>query len=170
MNPFIHRRWVKPIGSLVAILILLSMGGGGCGKKEPSKQGAQEFKKEVKEIFQKLSPFLLEPASKGDRKTAESALEKFDSDHFQKSRVRPSGLGVLDKDGMFLARWSPNGSSDLIVNFAEYQAFKRALKNGITTQERLFYQGGGSGHFNHLCATPSGETERGSCGACLFPI
>lgn len=91
-----HRRLICSAG-FVAVLIFLLVGGSGCGKKEsPVTKGGLEFKKQIEEMLQKLEPLLLESASKEDRKTAETTLEKFASDAFQKSWVRPLIMGLLD--------------------------------------------------------------------------
>jgi hypothetical protein len=137
-----HRRLVCSAG-FVALLIFLLVGGSGCGKKEsPVTKGGLEFKKQIEEMLQKLEPLLLESASKEDRKTAETTLEKFASDAFQKSWVRPLIMGLLDKRGIVLARWPGTVSSSSGDDFAQYTAFKKVLKDRKIFQERLFLQGG----------------------------
>jgi hypothetical protein len=84
-----HKRLVCSAG-FGAVLIVLFAGGGGCGRKaSPVTKGGLEFKKQIRETIERLEPLLLESASKEDRKTAETTLEKFASDAFQKNRVRP---------------------------------------------------------------------------------
>jgi hypothetical protein len=136
------KRWVSSVG-FVAVLIFLFVGGSGCGKKEatPTK-GGLEFKKQIREMIQRLEPLLLESASKEDRKTAETTLEKFASDAFQKGWVRPLLMGLIDKQGIVLARWPGTVSSGSGNDFAQYNAFNRALKDRKMFQERLFLQGG----------------------------
>ena len=137
-----HKRWVCSAG-LVAVLMFLLAGGGGCGRKEPPvTKGGLEFKKQIRETVERLDPFLLEAASKEDRKRAEMTLEKFASDAFQKNWVRPLLMGLIDKRGIVLARWPGTVSSDAGNNFAQYNAFKKVLKDRKISQERLFLQGG----------------------------
>jgi hypothetical protein len=137
-----HKRLVCPAG-FVAVLIYLFVGGSGCGKKEsPITKGGLEFKKQIREMLQKIEPLLLESASKEDRKTAETTLERFASDAFQKGWVRPLLMGLIDKRGIVLARWPGTVSSDSGNDFAQYNAFKKALKDRKIFQERLFLQGG----------------------------
>jgi hypothetical protein len=127
----------------VAVLIFLIVGGSGCGKKEsPVTKGGLEFKKQIKEMIKILEPPLLESASKEDRKTAETTFEKFASDVLQKSWVRPLVMGLSDKQGVVLARWPGTVSSGPGVDFAQYNAFKKVLKDRKIFQEKLFLQGG----------------------------
>jgi hypothetical protein len=142
MNRLNHRRWVMCAESVAAVLVFFAVLGNGCSRREPLKPGAQEFRKEVEEIFKGFSPLVMDPVSKGERKAAEATLEEFASDHFQKVKVSPLGIGLLDKDGVLLARWTSSGSSDSAVNFADYRSFKKTIQDGIITQEKLFYQDG----------------------------
>jgi hypothetical protein len=136
------KRWVSSVG-FVAVVIFLFVGGSGCGRKEPPvTKGGLEFKKQIRETVERLDPFLLEAASKEDRKRAETTLEKFASDAFQKNWVRPLLMGLIDKRGIVLACWPGTVSSDAGNNFAQYNAFKKVLKDRKISQERLFLQGG----------------------------
>jgi hypothetical protein len=137
-----HKQLVCSAG-LVAVLIFLSVGGSGCGKKEsPVSKGGLKFKTQIREMVQRLEPHLLESASKEDRKDAETTLERFASDVFQEGWVRPLIMGLVDKQGVVLARWPGTVSSVSGNDFAQYDAFKKALKNRKIFQERLFLQGG----------------------------
>jgi hypothetical protein len=137
-----HKRWVCSAG-LVAVLMFLLAGGGGCGRKEsPVTKGGFEFKKQIRETVEKLEPLLLESAAKEDRKRAETTLEKFASEAFQKNGVRPLLMGLIDQRGIVLARGPGTVSSDSGNDFAQYHAFQKVLKDRKIFQERLFLQGG----------------------------
>jgi hypothetical protein len=137
-----HKRLVCSVGFVIVLIVLFS-GGSGCGKKEsPAPKGGLEFKKQIGEMLQKLESLLLESASKEDRKTAETTLEKFASEAFQKNWVRPLLMGLIDKRGIVLARWPGPVSFDSGNDFAQYNAFKRVLKDRKIFQEKLFLQGG----------------------------
>lgn len=143
MEQWVHKRGVDGKGLIAVILIFFLLGGVSCSKKEASlKQGTLEFRKEVKEIFRRLAPLVLDPVLKGDEKAAEAALEKFVSKNLQKSRARPNGLGIVIKDGTVMVRWSRSGSYTSAENYSEYKAVRETLKNGRTTQQRLFLQSG----------------------------
>ena len=127
---------------MVTIFVFLSMGMGGCGKKEPplSKE-ALSLKKEIKERIEKYSPIFLDPLSKGDKAAVQEALGRLSIEFTKEGQPLTWGAAVLDKDGIALGALTSGGPQSGL-DYSNMKPVSDALKNRRMVQGKFFRQDG----------------------------
>jgi hypothetical protein len=142
MEKFICSIRVLGMGLMVTIFVFLSIGMGGCGKREPplSKE-ALSLKKEIKERIEKYSPIFLDPLSKGDKAAVQEALGKLSVEFTKEGQPLTWGAAVLDKDGIALGALT-SGGPQAGLDYSNMKPVADALKNRKMAQGKFFRQDG----------------------------
>lgn len=136
---FIRR--IRSPGHWQALLVALVLVLGGCGTKEPPlSPGEASFKKEVKEMIERLSPLLMEPVSQKSTAEINVTLQEFFSDPQNEPRSCPLKIVVTDKSGTTLGKYPVEKGYG--VDFSSYSLVQKVLREGKTAQGRLFLQDG----------------------------
>jgi len=132
---------IWPPGRWPALLLVLLLVFWGCQAKEPSLSPAEaSFKKEVKELIEKLSPPLLEPVSRRSAADINVAFQTFFSDPKNEPKLCPLKIVVTDKTGVTLGKYPVEKGFG--VDFSSYGLVQKVLQEGKTAQGRFFLQDG----------------------------
>lgn len=133
---------VLGIGFGITTLIFLSVGTGGCGKKEPplSKE-ALSLKKEIKERIEKYSPVFLDPLSRRDKAAVQEALGKLSIEFTKGGQPLTWGAAVLDKDGVALGALT-SGGPQAGLDYSNIKPVAEVLKNRKMVQGKFYRQDG----------------------------
>lgn len=130
------------IGFMIITLVLLSVGIGGCGKKEPIlSQKALSLKKEAKEKIEKYSPIFLEPLAKGDKAAIQEALGRLSIELTKDGLPLTWGAAVLDKDGVAFGALT-SGGPQAGLDYSNIKPVADALKYHKMAQGKFYRQDG----------------------------
>jgi hypothetical protein len=138
---------VLGIGFWIITLIFLSVGTGGCGKKEPplSKE-ALSLKKEIKERIEKYSPVFLDPLSRGDKAAVQEALGKLSVEFTKGGQPLTWGAAVLDKDGITLGALT-SGGPQTGLDYSNMKPVAEVLKNRKMVQGKFYRKDGFNAYY-----------------------
>ena len=138
---------VLGIGFGIIALIFLSVGTGGCGKKEPPlSQKALALKKEAKEKIEKYSPAFVGPLSKRDKAAVQETLGKLSIELTKDGQPLTWGAAVLDKDGVAFGALA-SGGPQAGLDYSNIKPVADALKNRKMAQGKFYRQDGFSAYY-----------------------
>ena len=147
METLAKRIQAPGIGWVIITLILLSVGIGGCGRKEPplSKE-ALSLKKEIGERIEKYSPVFLDPLSRKDKAAVQAALAKLSIEFTRGGEPLTWGAAVLDKDGIALGALASGGPQSGL-DYSNMKPVAEALKTGKMAQGKYYRQDGFNAYY-----------------------
>ena len=147
MKTLARKIQVLGIGFGIIALIFLSVGTGGCGKKEPPlSQKALSLKKEAKEKIEKYSPAFVGPLSKGDKAAVQETLGKLSIELTKDGQPLTWGAAVLDKDGIALGALA-SGGPQAGLDYSNMKPVAEALKTGKMAQGKYYRQDGFNAYY-----------------------
>jgi hypothetical protein len=147
MKTLARKIQVLGIGFGIVTLILLSLGTGGCGKKEPplSKE-ALSLKKEIKERIEKYAPVFLDALSRGDKAAVQEALGKLSVEFTKGGQPLTWGAAVLDKDGITLGALT-SGGPQTGLDYSNMKSVSEVLKNRKMIQGKFYRKDGFNAYY-----------------------
>jgi hypothetical protein len=147
MKTLARKIQVLGIGFGIIALIFLSLGTGGCGKKEPPlSQKALSLKKEAKEKIEKYSSAFVGPLSKGDKPAVQQTLAKLSIELTKDGQPLTWGAAVLDKDGVAFGALA-SGGPQAGLDYSNIKPVADALKNRKMAQGKFYRQDGFSAYY-----------------------
>ena len=147
MKTLAQRIQAPGIGLVIITLLFLSVGAGGCGKKEPPlSQKALSLKKEAKEKIEKYSPAFVGPLSKGDKAAVQETLGKLSIELTKDGQPLTWGAAVLDKDGIALGALA-SGGPQAGLDYSNMKPVAEALKTGKMAQGKYYRQDGFNAYY-----------------------
>jgi hypothetical protein len=138
---------VLGIGWMIITSMFLSLGTGGCGKKEPPlSQKALSLKKEIKERMEKYAPVFLEPLARKDKAAVQEALGKLSVEFTRDGQPLTWGAAVLDKDGIALGALA-SGGPQAGLDYSNMKPVAEVLKTGKMAQGKFYRQDGFNAYY-----------------------
>ena len=147
MKTLAKRIQAPGIGLVIITLLFLSVGAGGCGKKEPplSKE-ALSLKKEIKERIEKYAPVFLDPLSRRDKAAVQEALGKLSIEFTKGGQPLTWGAAVLDKDGITLGALT-SGGPQAGLDYSNMKPVAEVLKNRKMIQGKFYRKDGFNAYY-----------------------
>jgi hypothetical protein len=147
MKALARRIQILGIGWMIITLVFLSVGTGGCGRKEPplSKE-ALSLKKEIQERIEKYAPVFLEPLSRGDKAAVQEALGKLSIEFTKSGQPLTWGAAVLDKDGITLGALT-SGGPQTGLDYSNMKSVGEVLKNREMVQGKFYRKDGFNAYY-----------------------
>jgi hypothetical protein len=142
MKTLTQRIQAPGIGLMITTLIFLSVGTGGCGRKEPplSKE-ALSLKKEIKERIEKYAPVFLDPLSRNDKAAVQEALGKLSIEFTKRGQPMTWGMAVLNKDGVAFGALT-SGGPQAGLDYSNIKPVADALKLHKMAHGKFYRQDG----------------------------
>jgi len=142
MKTYTRKIQLLGTGFMITALIFLSVGAGGCGKKEPPlSKKALSLKNEAKEKIEKYSPAFVEPLSKGDKAAVQEALGRLSIELTKDGQPLTWGAAVLDKDAVAFGALT-SGGPQAGLDYSNIKPVADAIKNREMTQGKFYRQDG----------------------------
>ncbi len=147
MKTLAKRIQAPGIGLVIITLLFLSVGAGGCGKKEPplSKE-ALSLKKEIKERIEKYAPVFLDPLSRRDKAAVQEALGRLSIEFTKGGQPLTWGAAVLDKDGVAFGAFT-SGGPQAGLDYSNIKPVADALKLRKMAHGKFYRQDGFSAYY-----------------------
>jgi hypothetical protein len=147
MKTFVRKIQILGIGWMILTFMFLSVGTGGCGKREPPLSNeALSLKKEIKERIEKYASVFLEPLSRRDKAAVQEALGKLSVEFTKGGQPLTWGAAVLDKDGITLGALT-SGGPQTGLDYSNMKSVSEVLKNRKMVQGKFYRKDGFNAYY-----------------------
>jgi hypothetical protein len=147
MKTFVRKIQILGIGWMILTFMFLSVGTGGCGKREPPLSNeALSLKKEIKERIEKYASVFLEPLSRRDKAAVQEALGKLSVEFTKGGQPLTWGAAVLDRDGITLGALT-SGGPQAGLDYSNMKPVAEVLKTGKMAQGKFYRQDGFNAYY-----------------------